>query len=123
MTFCPNCGTQLKGAAPSQPPPALPNKEQAKYERPEKAGRKEKTEYDFVYFLAGGSILITVAVFADLELTNPALMSGQYLAIMLVIIGVIIVLAAVYAAFSGRKNLPSKLLSGPEEKQPITPIH
>lgn len=110
MTFCPNCATRLKGAAPSQAPSAEPIKGQV------------KADHDFVYFLASGSILIVIAVFAILELTSAALMSGQYLVIMLVIIGLIIVLAAVYMVFSGRKSLSSKLLSEPEEKQPITPM-
>jgi flagellar basal body-associated protein FliL len=123
MTFCPTCGTQLKGAAPSQAPPTEPNKGQEKpeekHEHPERAGKKEKAEHDFVYFLASGLILITIAVFAMSELTNPALMSGQYIAIMLVIIGLIVVLAAVYATFSGRKSFSSKLANEPDEKQPI----
>jgi len=126
MTFCPNCGTQLKGAAPSQAPPTEPNKGQEKAdekrERPDSAGKKEKGEHDFVYFLASGLILITVAVFAIFELTNPALMSGQYIAIMLVIIGLIVVLAAVYATFSGRKSFSSKIVNQPDEKQPIKPV-
>jgi uncharacterized membrane protein YvbJ len=126
MTFCSNCGTQLKGAAPSQAPPTEPNKGQEKaeerHEHPEKTGKKEKAEHDFVYFLAGGLILITIGVFAMFELTNPTLMSGQYLAIMLVIIGLIVVLAGVYAAFSGRKSFSSKLVNEPDEKQPITPV-
>jgi hypothetical protein len=128
-TFCLNCGTQLKGAAPSQAPPtesnegqekAEENVQQEKHEYPEKAGKQEKPEHDFVYFLAGGLILITIGAFAMSELTNPALMSGQYIAIMLVIIGLIVVLAAVYAAFSGRKSFSSKLVRKPDEKQPIT---
>jgi hypothetical protein len=126
MTFCSNCGTQLKGAAPSQAPPAAPSEGQEeaeeKHEHPEKAGKQEKPEHDYVYFLAGGLILITIGVFAMSELTNPALMSGQYIAIMLVIIGLIVVLAAVYAAFSGRKSFSSKIVSKPDEKQPITPV-
>ena len=126
MTFCSNCGTQLKGAAPSQAPPATPSEGQEeaeeKHEQPEKAGKQEKPEHDFVYFLAGGLILITIGVFAMSELTNPALMSGQYIAIMLVVIGLIVVLAAVYAAFSGRKSFSSKIVSKPDEKQPITPV-
>jgi hypothetical protein len=126
MTFCSNCGTQLKGAAPSQAPPTAPSegqeKAEEKHEQPEKAGKQEKPEHDFVYFLAGGLILITIGVFAMSEITNPALMSGQYIAIMLVIIGLIVVLAAVYAAFSGRKSFSSKMVSKPDEKQPITPV-
>ena len=125
INFCPNCGTQLKGSAPSQAPPTEPNKEQGKVDEkhggPEMAGKKGKAEHDFVYFLASGLILITVGVFAIFELTNPALMSGQYLAIMLVIIGLIVVFSAVYTAFSGRKSFSSKLVNQPDEKQPITP--
>jgi rRNA maturation protein Nop10 len=126
MTFCPNCGIQLKGAAPSQATPTEPNKgkekAEEKRERPDMAIKKEKGEHDFIYFLASGLILITVAVFAIFELTNPALMSGEYIAIILVIIGLIVVLAAVYATFSGRKSFSSKIVKEPDEKQPIKPV-
>jgi uncharacterized membrane protein YvbJ len=126
MTFCSNCGTELKDATPSQAPTVEPKQEQEKAEKkqepPEKTGKQEKPEHDFVYFLAGGLILITIGVFAILELTNPTLMSGQYLAIMLVIIGLIVVLAAVYTAFSGRKSFSSKIVNEPDEKKPITPV-
>ena len=131
MTFCPNCGTQLKVAAPSQAPTIEPkqrqekaeeNAQQEKQKHPEKAGKQEKREHDFVYFLAEGLILITIGVFAIFELTNPALMSGLYLSVMLVIIGLIVVLAAVYAAFSGRKSSSSKPLNKPDEKQPVMPV-
>ena len=125
MTFCPSCGTQLKGSAPTQAPPTEPNKEREKADekhgRPAMAGKKGKAEHDFVYFLASGLILITVGVFAIFELTNPALMSGQYLAIMLVIIGLIVVFSAIYTAFSGRKSFSSKLVNQPDKKQPIKP--
>ena len=131
MTFCPNCGTQLKVTAPSQAPPTEPNEGQKKaeenaqkekHEYSEDAGRQKKAEHDFVYFLAEGLILITVGVFAIRELTNPALMSGQYLSIMLVIIGLIVVLAAVYATFSGRKTISSKLSNELDKKQPLTHV-
>jgi uncharacterized membrane protein YvbJ len=126
MTFCPNCGIQLKGPAATQAAPPEPNKEQEKveekHERSERAGKKEKVEHDYIYFLASGLILITIGAFATFELTNPALMSGQYLATMLIIIGLIVVLAAVYAFFSGRKSFSPKPVNQPNEKQPIKPV-
>jgi uncharacterized membrane protein YvbJ len=112
MTFCPNCGTQLKGAAPSQPAPTQPSQTQEKAQKNERQetqekrdrAEREKAEHGFMRYLVAGLVLITIAVFAILELTNPALTSGQYLTLMLLVIGLIIILAAVYTVFAGRKN-------------------
>jgi predicted lipid-binding transport protein (Tim44 family) len=122
MNFCPNCGTQLKSAVPSQaaapsqgatanePYPgqekAEKNEKQVKQAHPEKGEKQGKVEHGFVGSLAGGLILITFGVFAILELTNPSLSSGEYFAIMLLIIGLIVILAAVYVALAGRKYFP-----------------
>jgi len=127
MTFCSNCGTRLKDSTSSQAQPIESDQRQEKTEKnkeqetrtpPEKAGKPEKAERGFVYYLAGGLILITISVFAILELTKPALMTGQNLAFVFVIIGLIVIFAAVYAATSGRKSVSSKPLDKPDVKQP-----
>jgi uncharacterized membrane protein YvbJ len=109
MVFCPHCGTSLKGAAtPSQVQPAqsYQNEKQEKKQNPEKGEQHEKSEYGFVGYLVGGSILITIAVFALLDLTHPS-NSSQDLAAMLLIIGVIIIIAAIYVATAMRKRVSS----------------
>jgi uncharacterized membrane protein YvbJ len=116
MAFCPRCGTSLKGPTTGQPAPAQPyrreekaekNEKQEKNEQPEKKGEKqEKTEHGFIGFLIGGLILITVGVFALLDLSNPSFSSGQNFAVMLLIIGLIIIAGAVFVALSSRKHFP-----------------
>jgi uncharacterized membrane protein YvbJ len=118
MVFCPRCGASLKGAAtPSQVPPTYPyrnekaeknesREKQEKRENPEKGEKREKSEVGFVGYLIGGLILITIGVFALLDLTSP-LNSSQDLAAMLLIIGVIIIIGAIYVAFIARKHFPT----------------
>ncbi len=82
------------------------NEKQEKNQNPEKVEKHEKSEYGFVGYLVGGSILITIAVFALLDLTHPS-NSSQDLAAMLLIIGVIIIIAAIYVAITIRKRFPA----------------
>ena len=112
MAFCPKCGTSLKCATPSQAAPATQTQEkQVIHENPEKG------EHGFVYFLIGGLILIVVGVFAILFLTGRITTSGQDVAIMLIIIGIIIIIGAVYVNTSLGKDF-QRLISHPK-KQPI----
>jgi uncharacterized membrane protein YvbJ len=97
MFYCPHCGTTLKGTTQSQTPPAPPN-------HPEKGEKQVESEHSFIRFLIGGLILITIGVFAILDLTSSALTSGQDLVVMLFIIGIIIIIGAVYVAITGRKR-------------------
>ena len=97
MIFCPNCGTALKATTPSQAAPE--SEEQEKQEKPENPANveiQEKNQYGFVNFLISGLILIVVGAFAILYLSNPVFASGQTLAIMLIIIGIIIIIGAIY---------------------------
>ena len=109
MVFCPQCGTSLKGEASSQttPAPTNPNNEksettqkQDKKEHPEKSEKQVKNEHSFIAYLMGGLILITIGVFSILDLTSTALTSDQDLAVMLLIIGIIIIIGAVYVAYT-----------------------
>jgi uncharacterized membrane protein YvbJ len=97
MTFCPKCGTALKDKIPSQ---EASNKEkeemQEKHENPANVEIQEKNQYGFVNFLISGLVLIIVAVFAILDLTSRFIASGQDIAIMLIIIGIIIIIGAIY---------------------------
>jgi hypothetical protein len=119
IAFCPRCEISLKGAAlPDQISPAqafqdekIENIEeeenQEKNEHPEKGEKQEKNEYGFVGYLMGGLILVTIGIFALLDLTNPSINSGQDLAAMLLIIGIIIIIGGVYIATTMRKSLPT----------------
>jgi len=107
MVFCPQCGTSLKDdASPIQAPTAQPyqdektekNEKQEKKQHLEKNGKQEKSEYGFIGYLMGGLILITIGIFSILDLTGSPLSSSQDLAAMLTVIGVIIILGAVFIA-------------------------
>jgi uncharacterized membrane protein YvbJ len=118
MFFCPRCGTSLKSPPPSQPTPIQPyqqgekaekNERQEKSEKDqkkEKNGHDEKTEHGFIGYLIGGLILITVGVFALIELSGKYFSSSQDLAIMLFIIGLIIIFGAIYVALTSRRHFP-----------------
>ncbi len=49
-------------------------------------------------------VLVTVGVSAELDLTDPAIVIGTLLAVMLLTIGLIVILGSVYYALSGRKH-------------------
>jgi uncharacterized membrane protein YvbJ len=108
MAFCPKCGTALGTTTtqPTQTPPesqpAPESEKQEKQEKPEIPTaseiqvKNEKNQYGFVYYLIGGLILIIVGVFAIIFLTSRVLESGQDVAILLIIIGLIIIIGAIY---------------------------
>ncbi len=118
MAFCPRCGAPLHGApAPtaattSATAPAYRqrNEKQEKNEKNEKnesREKQEKGERGFVGYLIGGLILITFGLFSVLQLSNYFVAnSGQAWAIMLLIIGVIIIVGAVYVALTARRRTP-----------------
>ena len=118
MAFCPRCGTSLKAPTPGQPAPpqlyqrnekAEKNEKQEKQEKnqhPEKTEKQEKNEHGFVGYLVGGLILIIIGVFSLLDLSGTHFTSGDF-AIMLLLIGIIIIIAAVYVAMTSRKHFPS----------------
>ena len=119
MVFCPHCGASLKGTPTIQPTPTqrYPRNEkseknekqekQTNRDRPEKAENQEKGERGFVGFLIGGLILITFGLFSVLQLSGYfGTNSGQNWALMLLVIGVIIILGAIYVALVARKRSP-----------------
>jgi len=114
MAFCPRCGASLKGAPPPvQPAPVQSyrrNEKQEKNEKDEKhesREKQEKGERGFVGYLIGGLILITFGLFSVLQLSGYfTVNSGQSWALMLLIIGVIIIIGAVYTAMTARRHSP-----------------
>ena len=107
MVFCPYCGNSLKGAPPGQPSPAPAQPYRRRDEKQEKNEKQEKGEAGFIGYLIGGLILITLGLFSVLQLSGFfAVNSGQSWAVMLLIIGVIIIIGAVYVAIGARKRSP-----------------
>ena len=120
MTFCPRCGASLKAVPPGQPAPAQPyrrrdekseknekQEKQEKQQRPERGEKQEKGEAGFIGYLIGGLILITLGLFSVLQISGYFTAdSGQSWAVMLLIIGVIIIIGAIYVAMGARKRSP-----------------
>jgi hypothetical protein len=120
MVFCPRCGASLKDTVPTgQPAPTQPyprryeksekNEKQEKQtnrDRPEKGEKNEKGEAGFIGYLIGGLILITLGLFSVLQLSGYFSDTGQSWAIMLLIIGIIIIIGAIYIALVARKRSP-----------------
>jgi hypothetical protein len=117
MTFCPRCGASLKVEAPVQaaPTPSGPHRgekaekgeKQEKHEKqqPEKGEKQEKGEYGVVGWLIGGLILILIGFFALLQFAH-IIPSGTAWALGLLVIGVIVIIVAVYLTTMARKRLP-----------------
>ncbi len=121
MAFCPRCGASLKAVSAGQPapPPAQPyygrnekseknekQEKQEKNEHPQRTEKQEKGESGFIGYLIGGLILITLGLFAVLQLSNYFTDPGQSWAIMLLIIGIIIIVGAIYVAMVARRRSP-----------------
>jgi predicted lipid-binding transport protein (Tim44 family) len=118
MTFCPNCGASLQGGTATTPtPPTAPsppykrrdeksekNEKQEKQE-PEKGEKREKGEFGFVGWLIGGLVLIIIGFFSLLQF-GGYFTSGESWAIMLLIIGVVIIIAAIYLTSLAKKRYP-----------------
>jgi len=123
MSFCPKCGASLKEraavAAPvAPPPPSAPvrvekeekrekEEKEEKHEKEEKEERLEKREFAFVGPLIGGLVLILLGFGFYLILTTT-ISWGTIGAIMFVIIGIIVIAGAAYAAMvAARRHPPS----------------
>ncbi|MGA3289104.1 MAG: zinc ribbon domain-containing protein [Candidatus Bathyarchaeia archaeon] len=106
MAFCPKCGAALKSTTPSEVVPESEEQEkQEKHENPADVEIQDKNQYGFVRYLIAGLILIIVGVFAILDLTSRISASGQDIAIVLIIIGIIIIIGAIYVTTPVRKYL------------------
>ncbi len=114
MTFCPRCGASLRESQSVPSPAPVYGKQKnekgeknEKNEKNESREKQEKGERGFVGYLIGGLILITFGLFSVLQLSDYFVVnSGQAWAIMLLIIGVIIIIGAVYVAMSARRQHP-----------------
>ncbi len=113
MTFCPRCGASLKveaaRAAPTQYPrrneKSEKNEKQEKNQSHEKGEKHEKGEFGFIGWLIGGIVLIVIGFFAYASAINliPTEMRS---ALVLLIIGVAIIIVAIYFSTMARKRHP-----------------
>jgi hypothetical protein len=122
MAFCPRCGASLKAATPDQPasPPTQPHRrrnekseknekqeKQEKNQHPQRDEKQEKGEGGFIGYLIGGLILITLGLFSVLQISGYfTVNTGQSWAVMLLIIGIIIIVGAIYVALIARRRSP-----------------
>lgn len=112
MSFCPKCGAALK----IQPPPPAgtrprhyrrdeKSEKDEKHEKEEKGEKGEKQGYGFLGPLIGGLILVFLGVSFWLELTG--VLSARYMwSFFLLLVGIVIIIAALYAAFVLTKRHP-----------------
>jgi len=109
--YCPNCGTSLKGE------PARTSREQRResrrewraqrreQRRAEKGEKYEKREYGFVGPMIGGTILILLGLLFYLQILGYPVWQYSWAAI-LIVIGTIIIIGAIYAGSTARKRQP-----------------
>ena len=115
MSFCPRCGAPLKMQSPL--PTGTRSKQYRRNEKSEKGEKREKEEkgeknekgekqgYGFLGPLIGGLILIFLGVTFWLELAG--VLSGAYVwSFFLLLVGIVIIIAALYAAFVLSKRHP-----------------
>jgi len=121
MSFCPNCGAALKVEQPPSPaeavPPAPPRAEKAEKhekrekeekeerEKKEKGEKREKREFGSIGTLVGGLILIFVGLMFYLALTEMFPIRVMW-AFFIVIIGLVIIVGAIYAAMLASRRHP-----------------
>jgi small-conductance mechanosensitive channel len=121
MSFCPNCGASLKAApapapalAPAPPAPPVRQEKQEKQEKGEKGEKQEKGEkgekhekqgVGLLGPIIGGIVLIMLGVMAYLSIAQPSIqpMLGAYF---LVIIGIVVIVAALYGAMIATRRHP-----------------
>jgi predicted lipid-binding transport protein (Tim44 family) len=114
MTFCPKCGASLKVEFVTRPPPphyAQPSQRNEKNEKneknePEKGEKHEKGQFGFMGWLIGGLVLIVIGLVAYARtigyLTRP--IEG---AVIMVVLGVAIIIVAVWLSTNAKRRNPA----------------
>jgi uncharacterized membrane protein YvbJ len=117
MTFCPRCGASLKvEAAKAAPSPQYPQRgeksekqekgeKQEKNQSHEKGEKHEKGEFGFIGWLIGGLVLIVIGFFAYASAIN-LIPPQMHSALVLLVIGVAIIIVAIYLSTMARKRHP-----------------
>ena len=107
MSFCPKCGAPLKAQQASAEARTTYRKEEKaeKGEKNEKGEKREKHEYGFLGPLIGGLVLIFIGAFSYLEIATTV-DSRVIWAIFFVLVGVIIIVAAIYGVAMAARRHP-----------------
>ena len=109
MAFCSRCGAPLRSGDVTSVSLRTQRKENAekqeKNEKTEKTEKTEKGEYGFVGWLIGGLILITIGLLATLQIAK-IIPTGTMIPSLLLIIGSIVVVSALYFVNLSRKRTP-----------------
>lgn len=106
MSFCPKCGAPLKVQQATAEARTTYRKEEKaeKGEKNEKGEKREKHEYGFLGPLIGGLVLIFIGAFSYLEIATTV-DSRVIWAIFFVLVGVIIIVGAIYGyAMAARRH-------------------
>jgi hypothetical protein len=118
MTFCPRCGASLKMEASTIPVAPAPfrtsqrnekNEKGEKHEKnqPNEKGEKhEKGEFGFIGWLIGGIIIIVIGIFAYARAVG-FITSPVENALVLLIIGIAVILVAVWLSTMARRRSPA----------------
>jgi hypothetical protein len=115
MAFCPKCGTALNSTMPNQEANNSVKEEKLEtHKNTEEAEIHQRSDYGFIGYLMGGFILIVLGVFAVLDLSYPFFASTETLAIMLITIGAIIIIGAVFMTTPVRKYF-KQIMSHPKK--------
>lgn len=121
MSFCPNCGTNLKPSPPVQvaepvPTPAPPpqrvryekqekREKEEKHEKGEKTEKHEKRQYGPIGPIIGGIILIALGLFFYLMMTMTIPIQFTW-AYFLMIVGIAIILSVIIGAVMASQRHP-----------------
>jgi uncharacterized membrane protein YvbJ len=115
MAFCPRCGAPVKGEPSVKAAPSPQRREKAEKgekqekqekEEPEKSEKQEKSEFGVAGWLIGGLILILIGLFAVLQLLGY-LPQGTGLAFILLIVGALVIIAAIYFISKAQRQNPT----------------
>jgi predicted lipid-binding transport protein (Tim44 family) len=116
MNFCPRCGASLRiQQAPSEQRAPTPRyrdekaEKREKHEKREKTEKHEKGEYGFIGPLIGGLILILIGLMSYLQVSGIISQHGWQVfgAFLVIIIGIIILIVALYASTTMRRRSPA----------------
>ncbi len=114
MAFCPRCGAPVKAGVDSaahfqtqrgEKAEKAEKQEKNEKENSEKGEKQEKNEYGFIGWLIGGLILIVVGLLSILQFSN-VIPSGTMGPVLVLLVGSLIIIAALYYVFSARKKTP-----------------
>ena len=127
MPYCPKCGAEVSeemnfcskcGAALGPLPPRVRREKEEKIEKrekrekSEKAEKYEKREYGYIGPLIGGLILIVAGLMAYLHAISP-MYARNWGPILLIAVGIIILVIAIYAAMTAAQRSPKPHSSQP----------